>query len=285
MSNNNLDNQIHKFIEMIGAMASLNFSKRLEADINDDPVNVLAYGLNMLSEELEQNVVKKSRLTEVNTSLEKFSYTVAHDIRSPLNSAIGITSLLEMELGQDMPPHVAEYFSLLKQVHQRIADMVKGILDYSKADFNTLHTEAIDIQSMCHDIAEEFDSRKITLRILFPEAVPVIQYNKLAIWQLFSNLIGNAVKYNDKEACEITVNCKEREQVYELSIKDNGPGIPADKLEKIFDLFENFKSEDNNSYGVGLSIVKKIVNQSNGEIWVQSEPGNGTNFIFTVAKN
>lgn len=285
MNNNNLDNQIHKFIDMIGAMASLDFSKRLEAHVNDDPANVLAFGLNMLSEELEQNVVKKSRLTEVNTSLEKFTYTVAHDIRSPLNSAIGITSLLEMELGQDIPQHVAEYLALLKQVHQRIADMVKGILEYSKADFNTLNTEAIDIQSMCHDIAEEFDSRKVKLSILFPAAVPAIHYNKLAIWQLFSNLIGNAVKYNDKEVCEITVTCTERDLVYELSIKDNGPGIPAEKLEKIFDLFENFKSEDNNSYGVGLSIVKKIVNQSNGDIWVESEPGKSTNFIFTVAKN
>lgn len=284
-ANNGQEINFTEMVGMISSMAALDFSKRLDVAVDDNPINIMAYGLNMLSEELEQHVVRKSMLEETNANLEKFSYTVAHDIRSPLNSAIGITSLIEMELGKDIDPNVADYISLLKQIHQRMSDMIKGILEYSKSDFNALETEEIDIPAMCHDIAEEFDSRKVTIKYIMPETIPTIKYNRLAMWQVFSNLIGNAVKYNDKPVCEITFDYSDAGHLYELSIKDNGPGIPADKLDKVFDLFENFKSEDNNSYGVGLSIVKKIINQAGGSVWLDSRPGEGTRFTFTIAKN
>ena len=279
---NDFDKDIHSFIDMIGAMASLDFSKRLEAGLSNAPSDVLAHGLNMLSEELEANVVKKSRLDEINDGLEKFSYTVAHDIRSPLNSAIGIISLIEMELGTDVNPNIQEYLSLLKQVHQRIADMVKGILDYSKTDFNTLQTTSVNIGELCREIHKEYPANK--LHITIDEQMPVVEYNRLALWQVMSNLIGNAVKYNDKDRCEVHIGFREFESVFEISLEDNGPGIDASKAARVFDLFENFRSQEDNSYGVGLSIVKKIVNQADGEIWLESNPGSGAKFVFTVKK-
>lgn len=279
---NDLDKDIHSFIEMIGSMASLDFSKRLEAGMSNNPSDVLALGLNMLSEELEANVVKKSRLEEINDGLEKFSYTVAHDIRSPLNSAIGIISLIEMELGANANPNITEYLSLLKQVHQRIADMVKGILDYSKTDFNTLQTESINIEDICREIKKEYTANKLLITI--SEQMPLIQYNRLALWQVLSNLIGNAVKYNDKGRCEVYIGFREFESEYEISLEDNGPGINESNAARVFDLFENFKSQEGNSYGVGLSIVKKIVNQANGNIWLEPNQGKGAKFVFTVKK-
>ncbi len=276
------DVELQQLIDMIESIARLDFSKRLDTEYNTSAVNIIAQGLNMLSEELESNVVKRSTLEETNSNLERFSYTVAHDIRSPLNSAVGILSLMEMELTGPGNDQAKEYINMLRGIHERIANMVKGILEYSRTNFNNLKIDEINIEGVCNEIAGEYDGD--TLTIIHQQNMPCLHYNEFAIRQIFSNIIGNAVKYNDKKNCIIHIGVADKDNHYEISVKDNGSGIRKENLKNVFDLYENLRSEKTNSYGIGLSIVKKIITQAGGSIWVESEPGEGANFIFTVKK-
>lgn len=277
------EDKINEMIQMIGAMASLNFSKRIETEITDNPIDVLAYGLNMLSEELEDNVVKKSMLEETNRSLERFSFTVAHDIKSPLSSAYTLMTLIEAELEGNNNETLREYIDLLKKINEQTREMVNGILDYSRANYNSIKQEDVDLSLFLNQIAEEYRlSDKVTF--ILPPHLPTIRFNKLALKQIFGNLINNAIKHNNKAQCHISIECTPKEDFYEIAVTDNGPGIPERDKERVFDLFENLKTTLEDSHGIGLSIVKKLVTQANGNIWVDVANTNGARFVFTIEK-
>ncbi len=270
-------------IEMIGNMAKLDFSKRLNVEISEDPIDVMAYGLNMLSEELEYNVVKKSMLEEINRNLERFSFTVAHDIKSPLSSAFTLITLIEAELEGTENETLKEYFTLLKQINERTRNMINGILEYSKTNFNDTLISEVDLNRICSEIANEHSLNE-SIIISFQKNMPKVFYNEFALTQIISNLINNAIKYNDKDVCELEIRCADKENFYEVSVTDNGPGIADKDKEKIFDLFENLNNNIEESHGIGLSIVKKLVTQANGSVWVDTANKHGARFIFTIEK-
>lgn len=275
--------RLEELIDMIGSMARLDFSKRLEVEVTNHPVDVMAHGLNMLSEELEYNVVKKSMLEEVNHNLERFAFTVAHDMKSPLSSAFTLITLIEMELEGVENNTLKEYFKLLQQINERTLNMVNGILEYSRTNFNNIVITEVDLTKICADIAKEYSINKNVV-INFDSNMPKVQYNEFALTQIFSNLVSNAVKHNDKDVCQLDIKCADKDSFYEVSVTDNGPGIKDNDREKIFELFENLKTDKTTSHGVGLSIVKKLITQANGSIWVKSEDKKGSSFIFTIEK-
>lgn len=277
------EKRINELIEMIGAMASLNFSKRLETAITDNPIDVVAFGLNMLSEELEANVVNKSMLEETNLNLERFCFTVAHDIKSPLSSAYSLITLIENELENVENKALKQYVALLKTINEQTRNMVNGILDYSRTNFNNVQIEEIDLHNVCSQIAQEYSVNNAVI-INYPPQMPTVQYNSVALKQILGNLINNAIKHNDKPVCELEIQCADRDSFFEVSIADNGPGIPKKDRNKIFDLFESIKTPQEDSYGIGLSIVKKLVTQANGVVWVDDNVQHGAKFVFTITK-
>ena len=275
--------ELTDLIEMISNMARLDFTKRLNVEISENPIDVMAYGLNMLSEELEYNVVKKSMLEEINRNLERFSFTVAHDIKSPLSSAYTLITLIEMELEGTENETLKDYFTLLKQINERTRNMINGILEYSKTNFNDIIISEIDLNAICAEIANEHSLNENVI-ISFQKNMPKVYHNEFALTQIISNLVNNAIKYNDKEMCELDIRCADKENFYEVSVTDNGPGIAEKDKEKIFDLFENLNNNIEDSHGIGLSIVKKLVTQANGSVWVDTETEQGARFIFTIEK-
>lgn len=280
--NKNEDIELGELIEVIGSMGSLDFSKRLQVPVPDSPLHIIAYGLNMLSEELEANVVRRSVLEEVNNNLERFSYTVAHDIRTPLNSAMGLINLMDYELRDRKTEQTAQYITLLRETLLRMSTMLNNILDYSKAGFSTIEYAPLSVGKIALELAGDY--RGQALQIDFKPGLSDIVFNEFAFRQILGNLLNNAIKHNDKEVCCIEIDCIERPEFYELSVKDNGPGIDHESQEKMFDLFENLRSDKTDSYGIGLSIVKKIVTQADGNIWAESMDGQGTKITFTIKK-
>lgn len=280
--NNSEDIELQELIGVIGSMASLDFSKRLDIPNPDSPLQIVAVGLNMLGEELEANVVKRSMLEEVNDNLERFSYTVAHDIRTPLSSSMGLLNLLEYDLKDHKSGQSAQYIVLLRETLTRMSAMLSNILAYSKAGFNTIEYTRLPVAKIVTELASDY--RDKALQIEFTPGLSDMEFNEFAFRQVMGNLLNNAIKHNDKEICRIEVNCIEKDQYYELSVKDNGPGIHIKDQEKMFDLFENLRSDKAESYGIGLSIVKKIITQAEGDIWAGSAEGQGTKITFTVKK-
>jgi light-regulated signal transduction histidine kinase (bacteriophytochrome) len=122
----------------------------------------------------------------------------------------------------------------------------------------------------------------ITINIL--NKLPVVQGDKIKYQQIFQNLIGNAIKFNDKEKGVINIDVENQNSFYKFSVSDNGIGIEKKYYDKIFKIFQSLKVTKN-STGIGLSIVKKIVDIYKGEIWLESELNKGTTFYFTIKKN
>jgi signal transduction histidine kinase len=247
-------------------------------------IDAIALGLNMLSEELNIKVVEKEKLDLVNKKLEKFAYTTAHDLKSPLNSITGLLSLLEDSINPDASSEVALFISKLKVTTEKMKSLVEGILLYSKAGTDEIVHEVIQLTKAFNEIIEiDQISNKAEIQIIEP--LPVVFFNPSSLYQVIRNLLGNAIKYSDKEVCKIVVQAKEREDHYQIMVTDNGPGIALENQEIIFKLFNKIDATANvDSHGIGLATIKSLLEDSGERIWVESTLGEGATFYFTLKK-
>ena len=157
-------------------------------------------------------------------------------------------------------------------------DLINAILDYSRADRVQSDEVSFDVKRLVEETVE-FIGKPQNACINISKDLPVISSDKIRLSQVFSNLIENAIKYNDKQEIKIDVFSKESNDGWVFSIKDNGPGIEKQYHERIFIIFQTLNRRDVvESTGVGLAIVKKIIEDQGGKIWVESEYGNGSEF-------
>jgi two-component system, sensor histidine kinase and response regulator len=224
-------------------------------------------------------------LSKINKQLEQFVYVVAHDLKSPLSGIIGMLYILNEEKDISDNPQLRSYIDLIFSATNHLSGMISSILDYSKRSLDQQTIEPVDVDEMVRQIAH----------LLFPPAhikididakMPVLNTRKLKLQQVFQNLISNAIKYNDKPGGKIQVGVNDKDGEYEFYVKDNGPGIKDADQERVFKLFEttdNISGSDS-STGVGLNIIKLIVEEQGGKIWVESNPGVGSTFFFTWKK-
>ena len=184
---------------MIGGIASLDFSRQIETSDQHDTIDAIALGLNMLSEELSAQVVDKAKLDALNSKLEKFAYTTAHDLKSPLNSQYGLLQLLELSLPGEN--HEAQgYIDRLKLINEKMKSLVEGILAYSVAHFRDIEKEMVDWKELLDEVME-VDSISDRADVQVIGRLPVVHFNKTAGIQVIRNLLDNAIKYTDKERC------------------------------------------------------------------------------------
>ncbi len=223
-------------------------------------------------------------LEKKNAELDKFASIVSHDLKAPLRAIGNLTGWIEEDAGESFAPDVRENFNTIKGRVKRMEDLINAILEYSKADRKKSDDVAIDTKALIEDIVE-FNGKPDNCTITIQEKMPQIVGDKIKMQQVFANLINNAIKYTDKDQIEIKITSKETKENFEFSIADNGPGIDAQYHEKIFVIFQTLNRRDDvESTGVGLAIVKKIVDEEDGKIWVESEPGKGANFKFIIPK-
>ncbi|MBL4862948.1 MAG: hypothetical protein JKY09_08035 [Crocinitomicaceae bacterium] len=283
MSKETEDERLNTAFYMLENMASLDFTKRLELSNQFDLIDGISTGLNMLSEELQSNVVERSELIEINTNLEKFAYIAAHDLKSPLGLSVSLTRLLENELQDNKNERVTKYLRLLEETNMRFIRLINALLEYSKSTSVIRPVTKIDLDTLIQNSTSLYCTNdKVVINI--QDRMPVVQYSEITLAQIIDNLLANAVKYNDKEICEIDIERNEQGDNYHLSISDNGPGIELQYHNKIFDLFENLRTDKENSSGIGLATVKKLITEAKGQIWVDSSKSNGAKFTFTIKK-
>lgn len=221
-------------------------------------------------------------LENKNEELNNYAHIVSHDLKSPLRS---IDSLINWVLEDDnnaINKDSKDYLDLILKNVEKMDALISGILNYSTIDKAELDRYDVDIHYLVTELSEIlFVPKNVTLTI--KNNLPVIIGDKFRLQQLFQNLIQNAIKSIEKEKGFVEVGAVEKEDYWEFYIKDNGEGISEQYFNKIFKIFE--KIDDNqNATGIGLAIVKRIIDFYGGEIWLESQVSKGTTFYFTIPK-
>ncbi|WGF92255.1 sensor histidine kinase [Aequorivita marisscotiae] len=250
----------------------------------------LAYQVVNLFEARKHNrmlLTAQAELEERNEELKHFAGIVSHDMKMPLANMIITSDMLRTKYGQLLDEQGRDYLDYIKQSSFTLSEYITGLLEHYETNKTAaFRSEVFDSQDMLEEIIELLNIN-MDCEINLPEENIEMQANKVALEQILLNLIGNSLKYNDKEKIRIDIDCREKDGMYYFEITDNGMGIPNNQLSKIFDLFVTNNTLDRNGKkgnGIGLSTVKKLVNRLEGNIEASSVLGEGTTVKFNIKK-
>lgn len=254
-------------------------------------LSTLANQLMQLFELRKKTSDLNTRLFELeaqNKGLKEFAHIAAHDIKSPLGNITALTNMLKDDYGEKMDSSGVELIDLIHSSSEKLTGLIDGILQYSKnTHLLSQSKEEINFHKTMNEVIKLVGASKQTeLNIDAQEHLTVFT-SKIALEQVLINLIANSIKYNDKEKVIIFVHAEEDDEFLKVNIADNGPGIKEEDKEKIFKIFETTSNTDkagSKGTGIGLATVKSLVEGLGGKINVDSKPGQGAEFTFTIRK-
>ena len=235
----------------------------------------------ILSRKVAENKTKKLR--QINVELERFAYRASHDIQAPLNTFSGIVFLLEENDYVSKNEELKELVQLLKDKTEHMRTMVRDLLEYTKLE-GVKKFEAVSLTNALNTavLMLEGDIHKNSAVVHVLE-LPEVSGVEIQLTSLFQNLLSNAIKYRSEENPIISVESEKSNGFYTIRVKDNGVGIDVKHNKKIFGFMERLpNSDDIQGSGIGLSTSKRIVENHGGKIGVDSEPGKGSTFYFTI---
>lgn len=241
----------------------------------------MAAQLQATLQESEQRAIDLARS---NADLEQFAYVASHDLQEPLRAVVSYVQLLEKRYAGQLDDRADKYIAYAVDGGQRMQTLINDLLAYSRVGRN--------IDDMVPTESERALSRAlVSLRTIIEEtgasvtsdSLPVVYANETMLAQLFQNLIGNAIKFRGDEPLHIHVSAEQHDGEWRFAVHDNGIGIAPEYAERIFVIFQRLHARDEYAgTGIGLAICKKIVERHGGRIWVESVPGEGATFYFTL---
>ncbi|RYZ16730.1 MAG: HAMP domain-containing protein, partial [Chitinophagaceae bacterium] len=260
-----ISRRILRLVNMSNTIAEGNYKVQVEP--GRDELGRLAISLNHMAQVLDANI---SELKRKNAELDQFAHIVSHDLKSPLRGIGNVVTWIEEDHGAELTPKVQEYLGLVKGRLTRAENLIGGILTYARVGKEQQHRESVDLRELLQEVLENQALRPGTV-VSLPPTLPVLLTERLPLFQVFSNLVSNALKYNDKEEPRLAVWHEEEGDRYIFYVQDNGPGISPTYHRKIFQIFQTLQAtEVPDSTGVGLAIVKKILDARQETIQVTS---------------
>ncbi|MFH6982587.1 GAF domain-containing sensor histidine kinase [Marinoscillum luteum] len=223
------------------------------------------------------------RIAQYQTQLEEYVHIVSHDLKSPLRSINALLAWIKEDNKGKLDDETLGNIKLIDNTLLQMDNLITGTLNYSRIAYSEAREEVVDLNHIIHEIKGLLHFPE-HISVKLDSDLPSVIGDSTKFLQIFQNLIGNALKFIDKPEGLITVGHVDRGEYYEFSISDNGIGIERRYFHKIFEVFQSL-SVSKDSSGVGLSIVKKLVNYYDGDIWLESTVGVGTTFHFTIKKN
>ncbi|RYZ22401.1 MAG: HAMP domain-containing protein [Chitinophagaceae bacterium] len=268
-----------RMVRMADTIAAGNY--KVQVDPGRDELGLLAGSLNHMARTLDTNI---SELKRKNAELDQFAHIVSHDLKSPLRGIGNVVSWIEEDHDSELSPKVREYLGLIKGRLERGESLIGGILSYARVGREEDAPEAVSVKELVQEVVSNQDSSR-GVRLELSPTLPVVHTERLPLFQVFSNLVGNAIKYNDKPDPRVLVYHTEHNDYYEFFVQDDGPGIAHAYHRKVFGIFQTLGERKGvESTGVGLAIVKKILEARGEQIRLDSEPGRGSVFSFTWKK-
>jgi PAS domain S-box-containing protein len=223
---------------------------------------------------------------EANHELDQFAYVASHDLKAPLRGIANLAQWIQDDEGDRLGAESLEHMRLLQGRVRRMEALIDGILAYSRAGRMLSRPEAVDVGHLVHEVVELLaPGDNVTTEV--PAEMPTLEAERVPLQQVFLNLISNAVKYTRAVRSDVVVRIEWRDDgdVYTFTVCDNGPGIAPEYHERIWGIFQTLEPRDKvEGTGIGLSVVRKIVEARGGGAWVESSPGAGATFHFTWPK-
>ena len=267
-----------------------------------DEIGELAQSFNQMTDNLVEaktNVEQKKAeveeqkrlLEEANKELDSFVYTASHDLRAPLRGIAGMINLLEVEYATKLDSQGKDFLNRIRAAANRMQKLIEDLLTLSRISRIKNPYEDVDINELIQSIISrlEFDIKEHRVELKIAKDLPVVHCDRIKIEEVFFNLINNAIKFSAKKnkdvAPKVEIGYNKRDEAGEFYVKDNGIGIDPKYQEEIFGIFKRLHRQDEyEGTGAGLSIVKRIIDDHKGTIWVDSKLGEGATFYFTIPK-
>lgn len=228
-----------------------------------------------------------TQLEESNERLEHFAYTASHDLQEPLRMVRRYLELAENRYGDDLDENCREFINFAVDGAERMSDMIDGLLEYSRVETQGDSFGTVDLDAVLDDVLTDLQFKiEETDTTVTREPLPTVEGDGRQLQQLFQNLLSNAIDYSGDEPPRIHVSATRDGTEWTISIRDEGIGIDPADTDRIFEIFQRLHSiEEHTGSGIGLALCKRIVERHDGEIWVDSEPGEGATFSFTLASS
>jgi PAS domain S-box-containing protein len=225
---------------------------------------------------------QRRELARSNADLEEFAYAVSHDLKAPLRAISHLVQWIGDDIKEIASPETLESLTLLQRRTTRMRMLLDGLLAYSRVGRANSPIEDVDTAEVVYEIVAML-APSPGFVVACQGTMPVIHTNRMPIQVVLENLISNGLKHHDRTEGRITVSARQVDGMTEFRVSDDGPGIAAEYHERIFLIFQTLACRDDvESSGIGLAIVKKRVQNHNGQIWVESAPpARGTTFVFT----
>lgn len=263
-------------IRMLGVVLDITERKRTEEELQQTTQDLIS-----LNQELTEAT---AILQERNQELDQFVYIVSHDLKAPLRAISNLSQWIVDDIGDILPPENQQQMQLLQDRVTRMENLIDGLLNYSRINRTDTATEIVDTQHLLEEIIDSLAPPE-SFTIEIQSKLPRLNTPRLPLSQVFANLISNAIKHHGRTDGKVTISAKELGKFYQFAVADNGKGIAPEHQEKVFAIFQTVGNESKNNTGIGLAIVKKLVEKHGGKITLESQLGQGTTFRFTWPKS
>ncbi len=237
-----------------------------------------------MSQDITELRERQRRLEEFNERLEQFAYAASHDLQEPLRMITTYLQLIEDRYGEHLDEEGREFFAYAVDGAKRMRNMVRSLLEYSRITSRGQPLEPTDAQAVLDDVLTDLHLRiEETGAEVTHGDLPRVHADPDQLAQVFRNLIGNALQYSGHEPPRVHVDASPRKDEWVFSVHDEGIGIAEEHTDRIFEVFRRLEPSSSGT-GVGLAICDHIVGRHGGEMWVESEPGEGSTFFFTLPR-
>jgi signal transduction histidine kinase len=291
----NITKPLKKLTAAATDIASGNYNTSVDVNRNDElgklalAFNSMAVKIRNAQQDLEKKVIERTtQLETVNKELEAFTYSISHDLRTPLRGIIGFTAMLEEDYGNKLDDEAKRITSIIKSNTIKMGHLIDGLLSFSRMERQDVTKTEISTTIMVNEVIDSLQQQNKGPNIEWLiQELPEIKGDVNMIRQVWVNLISNAIKYSGNQKnphVEIGVFSDEGQTVF--FIKDNGVGFDKKYKDKLFGVFQRLHSaEEFEGTGIGLALVEKIISKHGGRVWAEAEMNKGATFYFSLSAN